>query len=496
MSTIPPVGAAPVSDPRRWRALSVLAFMQFMLILDITVVNVALPSMKVSLGFSEANLAWVVDAYVLIAGGFLLLGGRAADLLGRRRIFLSGAAIFALASLTSGLAQNQFQLIASRAAQGLGEALAAPAALAMVVTLFADPKERARALGIWGGLAGLGGTLGVVLSGVITQLTSWRWIFLINLPIALVVLIVVPRVIPPDRPRSTGGIDIAGAVLITGGITALVYALLEANNNGWLSLITLGLFGLSALMIVTFLLVESKVRRPLIRLGFFRQRRPTVASGLVVVIGSAFFAMFFLLTLYMQQVLGYSPLKAGLAYLTFGGAILIGFGSASQLLPRIGVRPLMVTGMMLTGIGLLYLARLPVDGSYWADLAPAMVVIAFGSGWCFVSLSVTAVSESGEQEAGLASGVLNTAQQIGGALGLAVLISVATSRTASLLAEGQSPLAAQVGGSHVAFGIGAALVFSGAAIAALLIGQFIPESLPVPMPITDQPLEPVVPPSS
>jgi len=475
----------PVSDPRRWKALSVLAFMQFMLILDITVVNVALPSIQVSLGFTRTDLAWVVDAYVLVAGGFLLLGGRLADLLGRRRIFIAGVVVFAVASLTSGLAQYQWMLIISRAGQGFGEALAAPAALSIIVAMFVDPKERAKALGIWGGLAGLGGTVGVILSGIITQFASWRWIFLINLPIAALVLALLPRVVPNDRRRAGHGIDVAGALFITAGVSSLVYALLEANKNGWLSGTTIGFFVASAVLLAGFILTELKVAKPLIRLGFFRQRRPSASAVLIILVGSAFFSMFFLLTLYLQQVLGWSPLKSGMAYITFGVFIIAGFGSASQLLPRIGVRPVIVTGLVLVTMGFIWLARLPLDGHYWTDIAPSMMLIAFGSGWAFVSVTVAAVSQATDQEAGLASGLLTTAQQIGGALGLAVLVTVAAQRTTSLVGEGQTPSAAFVGGMHLAFIIGAGLVTVGALVALLAIGQFIPESLPTPLPVTE-----------
>jgi EmrB/QacA subfamily drug resistance transporter len=465
-------------------ALAVLACLQFMLILDVSVVNVALPSIKADLGFSTSNLAWVVDAYVLVAGGFLLLGGRTADLFGRRRIFLAGAVCFAAGSLTSGLAQDQVMLIGSRALQGMGEALAGPAALSIIALLFSDPKEKAKALSIWGALAGLGGTTGVILSGVIVDLANWRWIFWINLPVTAAVIIACLRVVPDDRHRSRTSFDFAGAITATGGITAMVYALLEANRHGWTSWTTLGFFAAGAALLVGFVVVEGRVRSPLVPLRFFRSPRPRVASGLMVLLASALYGMFFLLTLYMQVGLGWSPLHAGVAYVAFGVAFLVAVAAGSQLLPKVGVRPLVVGGMVMAATGFVLLTRLPIPVHYWTAMVPAMALAGAGLAWCFVSLTVSAVSDAKEADAGLASGMVTTAQQVGGALGLAVLVSIATSRASSLVGSGHSPAAAQLAGSHLAFGVGAGLLAAGAVLAALLIDRSKPAAMPEPTAIS------------
>jgi EmrB/QacA subfamily drug resistance transporter len=471
------------ADPHRWVALAVLATLQFMLILDATVVNVALPSIRADLGFSRADLAWVVDAYVLVAGGFLLLGGRLADLLGRRRIFLAGALAFALGSLLSGLAQDQVMLIGSRALQGLGEALAGPAALSIIAVLFVDSREKTKALSIWGALAGLGGTVGVLLSGAILDVADWRWIFWINLPVAAAVVLASLRVVPNDRHRARTGFDLAGAVTATGGITALVYALLEANRHGWTSTTILAFFALGAALLVAFVAIEGRVRAPLIPLRFFRSRGPITASGLMVLLTSALYGMFFLLTLYMQLGLGWTPLRTGLAYVIFGIGTLLGVSAASQLVPRIGVRPPVVGGMTLAAVGFFLLTRLPIHSRYWSHMVPAMILISLGLGLGFVSLTMLAVSDASEADAGLAAGLVTTAQQVGGALGLAVLVSVATARASSLLGSGHAPAVAQLAGGHLAFAVGAVLLAIGALLATVLIGRVKPAAVPEPTPI-------------
>jgi EmrB/QacA subfamily drug resistance transporter len=485
--SVMPLGAAatqPAAYSRRWKALAVLACLQFMLILDATVVNVALPSIQTDLGFSQSNLAWVVDAYVLVAGGFLLLGGRAADLFGRRRIFLAGAVAFAVGSLASGLAQDQVMLICSRALQGLGEALAGPAALSLITVLFVDQKERATALSVWGGLAGLGGTLGVVLSGVIIDLADWRWIFWVNLPVAVAVLVASLRLVPADRRRARTSFDFGGAITATAGITAVVYALLEANRNGWFSATTLGFFAAGAVLLGAFVAIEGRVRSPLVPLRFFQAHRPRTAAGLMVLVASALYGMFFLLTLYMQQGLDWTPLHTGVAYVIFGLGFLVGIGAASQLLPRTGVRPSLVGGMTLAAGGFALLTRLSLNLDYWSQLVPAQILMSVGLGLAFVSLTVAAVSEANETDAGIASGIVTTAQQVGGALGLALLVSIATTRAANLRASGHSAAAAQLGGAHLAFAVGAGLLAVGAVLAAVLIGRFKPATMPAPTPIT------------
>jgi len=467
-------GPAAGDEDRRWKALVVLAALQFMLVLDATVVNIALPSIKRDLGFSQANLAWVVDAYLLVAGGFLLLGGRLADLFGRRRIFLAGAVAFALGSLASGLAQDQGTLIAARALQGTGEALAGPAALSIIAILFTDPKERAKALGIWGGLAGLAGVVGAVLSGVIVDVASWRWIFWVNLPVAAAVIIVAPRILRPDKRARDRGFDLIGAATATAGITALVYALLEASRDGWSSATTIGLLAGGATLLGTFLVVEARAQNPLVPLGFFALRRRSAASALMALTASALYAFFFLLTLYMQLVLHWSPLRTGFAMLPFGFAILVGIGASSKLVPRVGARPILVTGMSIAAGGFGLLTRLSVNAHYFSQEFPAMALVALGMGLTLVALIVSGVSEADEHDAGLASGTITTAQQVGGALGLAVLVSVATDRATGLLATGHSTGAAQLAGSHLAFGVGAGTLLGGAILSALLIGKFRP----------------------
>jgi len=472
-------GSAP--DPRRWRILAVLCLVEFMLLLDDTVINIALPAIQHDLGFSEANLAWVVNAYVLVFGGFLLLGGRCADLFGRRRMFLAGATLFGIASLTNGLATDQAMLIASRAAQGLGAALVSPAALALIAALFRDPGERTRALGIWGGLTAAGGTTGVLLSGLITDTISWRWIFFINLPVVLVAVTVLPRLVGKDaRPRRRVGFDLPGAALVTAGLTVLVYSLLLAPQHGWSAPRTLGGLGLALALLVAFGFVEARAPRPLVRLGFFRNRSVATADALQLVLSAALFGVFFLLTLYLQQVLGYSPLRSGVAYLGFFAGIFVGFGSASQLIPRVGVRPLLVGGLLLTAGGLLWFSHLPVQAAYWSDIFPGMIILAVGLGWSFLTITTAAMTGVDEDELGLASGVLNAGAQIGGALGLSVLVAIATTRGAHLLAAGAVPLVAQVHGSRLAFAVGAAICTVGAAGAALFIGRLKPAELPGP----------------
>jgi EmrB/QacA subfamily drug resistance transporter len=471
-------------DPRRWKALAVLACLQFMLILDATVVNVALPSVQADLRFSQSDLAWVVDAYVLVAGGFLLLGGRVADLFGRRRIFMAGAIAFAIGSLASGLAQDQAMLIGSRAVQGLGEALAGPAALSLITVLFTNQKERATALSVWGGLAGIGGTIGVLLSGAIIDVASWRWIFWINLPVALAVLVAALRLVPSDRRRARATFDVGGAITATAGISVIVYALLEATRNGWISAITLGLFAAGAILLGAFLAIEGRLRSPLVPLRFFHAHRPRTAAGLMILVASALYGMFFLLTLYMQLGLSWTPLHTGVAYVIFGLGFLVGIGAASQLLPKIGVRPPLVGGLILAAAGFALLTRLSLHLDYWSQLAPAQLLMSAGLGLAFVSITVAAVSEASDADAGVASGVVTTSQQVGGALGLAVLVSIATSRASSLRASGHAPDVARLAGSHLAFGVGAALLAMGAVVAAVLIDHFKPNALPAPSPIT------------
>ncbi|GAA2149968.1 MFS transporter [Actinomadura napierensis] len=474
------------ANPRRWSILVLLCCMQFMLLLDDTVVNVALPSIRTDLGFSLAGLTWVVNAYVVAFGGFLLLGGRLADTLGRRRVFLIGTAVFAAASLANGLAQNPATLVASRAVQGLGGALAAPAALSMVAVLFTDPKERTRALGVWGALTGLGGATGVVLSGVLTDLVSWRWIFFVNLPVAALPLLLVPRLAPESRRAGVRRFDLLGAVTVTAGSSALSYGLLNTPEHGWRSARCLVALAAAAVLLAAFVVREATARDPLVPLGFFRRRRPMTANIAQILMSSANFGTFLLLTLYIQQVLAYSPMRAGLSYAGFFVGIFLGFGTAAPLVPRIGVRPIMVGGLGCIAAGMYWFANAPADGHYWANLFPGFVVMALGIAWSSFTINIAGVSDVPEREAGLASGVLNASQQLGGAIGLAVLVTLASDRTAGRLHSGTAPRLAQLDGIHLAFGVGGTVLVVGAVLTALLIGRLKPASVPPMVVLEDQ----------
>jgi EmrB/QacA subfamily drug resistance transporter len=445
-----------------------------MLLLDDTVVNVALPSIKRDLGFSTSGLAWVVNIYVLVLGGLILMGGRAADLFGRRRVFVIGAATFAVASLMSGLAQSDWMLLASRALQGVGGALVGPAAMALVLQLFADPAERAKAIGLWGGLAALGGTTGVVISGALTDVGSWRWIFLINLPVAALALALVPRLVDESRAERGPALDVPAAATLTGGLLALTYGLLHAGQYGWGEGQTLLAFAAAALLLGGFARREARADDPLIPLSFFRAGARSAAVAGFVLLGAAFLGMFFLLTLYMQQVLGYSPLKSGLSYLVFGGGLVLGIGSASQLIPRVGVRPVLVAGPLLSAAGLLHLAAAPVHGTYLGDLLPGMLAVSFGNAWSFVPLQIAGTHRIGSDQTGLASGLLNAAPQIGGSLGIAIVVALATSRASDRIADGATPAAAQVAGLHLALTVAAGLMVLVSLLAATLLGRIKP----------------------
>jgi len=466
----PPAAPDPEADPRRWKALAVLALVQFMIVIDITVVNVALPSIQRALHFSAGGLAWVVDGYALMAGGLLLLGGRMGDLLGRRRLFLAGTTLFAVASLTSGLAQNPTMLILSRFGQGAGEALASPAALSLVVLLFRDASERTKALGIWSGLAGLGGTVGVLLSGIIVNFVSWRWIFLINVPIAAVAITLVPRLVGESRAEAASRrVDIPGAILATGGVLALVDGLLAASRHAWGSPQVLWplLGGIAAL--VALVAVEQRTREPLIPMTFFFNRTRVSANLATAVMASGMFGMFFLLTLYVQQVLHYSPLKTGLAYVPFGLGIIAGITVSTRIIERAGARAVITAAYVLAGSGLLLLGRVTVHGTYVADLLPTILMVSFGMGAAFPALQIAAMHGVSAEDAGLGSGVQNTVLQVGGALGLAVLVTAALRRTATSIAVGESQLVAATNGYALAFRIAAFALFVAALVGAALV---------------------------
>jgi EmrB/QacA subfamily drug resistance transporter len=422
---------------RRWVALILLCFAQFIVVLDASIVNVALPSIGEALNFSQANLAWVVNAYVLTFGGFLLLGGRLADLLGRRRVFISGLLLVAAASLVAGFAANEGQLIAARAAQGLGAALISPSALSIITNTFRDGAERNKALGAWGAVAGAGGAAGVLLGGILTDGPGWEWVLWINVPVALVVAALAPRLIPESRSESaTRHFDTAGAVSVTAGLSVLVYALVDAAEAGWGSSQTVGLLALAAALIAAFVAIELRSRAPLIPFRIFRLRTLTGANIVGLMVGGSLFSMFFFITLYMQQVLGYDPIDAGLAYLPLAVMITVASGVASQLVTRIGFKPVLAAGMAMIAAALVWFSQVSVGGDFVGDILGPSLLAAAGLGFAFVTTTIAAVSGVREEESGLASGLINTSQQIGGALGLAVLATIANSRSEDLVASG------------------------------------------------------------
>jgi EmrB/QacA subfamily drug resistance transporter len=455
---------------RRWIALILLCFAQFIVVLDASIVNVALPSIGEALNFSQSNLAWVVNAYVLTFGGFLLLGGRLADLLGRRRVFIVGLLMVAAASLAAGFAANEGQLIAARAAQGLGAAIISPAALSIVTNTFRDGAERNKALGAWGAVAGAGGAAGVLFGGLLTDGPGWEWVLWINVPVALVVAALTPGLIPESRSESeTRHFDTAGAVSVTAGLSVLVYAIVDANDAGWGSTQTIGLVALAAALIGAFIAIELRSQKPLVPFRIFRLRTLTGANAIGLLLGGSLFAMFFFITLYMQQVLGYSPIEAGLSYLPLAVMIAVASGVAAQLVTRIGYKPVMATGMVLIAAALVWFSQVSVGGGFLTDILGPSLLAATGLGFGFVTTTIAAVSGVREEEAGLASGLINTSQQIGGALGLAVLSSIAISRTDDVLAGGSSQVGALNEGFQAAFLGGAGIAILGLILTLVLI---------------------------
>jgi EmrB/QacA subfamily drug resistance transporter len=459
-----PVEGTVAAAPRqRWIALAVLAAAQFMVFLDETVVNLALPSIKEDLGFSQAGLTWVVNAYMLTFGGLLLLGGRVADLFGRRRLFLAGTALFALASLLAGLAQSEGMLVGARALQGVGAAFATPAALALVTTLFPVGAERVRALGIWGALSGLGFAVGILLGGALTDLASWRWVFLINVPVASTALAMVPRLVAESRIAARRRFDVAGALTVTAGTSLLVYTLLKTPDYGWGT--TYGLLAASLGLLGGFALIESRRAAPLLPAGFLHRRAALVPNLVQLLLGASAISTLFLLTLYVQQVLGYTPLEAGLAYVPLAASVAGATALANYLMPRLGPRPLAGAGLATIAAGLVFLGRAPVAGDYIADVLPGLVLVGLGAGLSFVSITTAALARVDEEAAGLASGLLSTAVMLGGASGLAVLAAVASARSSDLLGSGSTPLGAEVGGLQLAFLVAAAVSFVASLVA-------------------------------
>jgi EmrB/QacA subfamily drug resistance transporter len=459
-----------LNGSNRWLALIVLCLGDLMIVLDGTIVNVALPSIREDLGFSQESLAWVVNAYLLTFGGFLLLGGRLGDLFGHRRLFLIGITLFTFASLACGISNSQETLIVARAVQGLGGAVVSAVALSLIMTLFTEPAERAKAMGVFGFVLSGGGTAGVLLGGIITDTLAWNWIFLINLPVGIAVFALTLLLLPGGPGHATGRVDVAGAVTVTTSLILAVYAIVNGNDAGWTSFQTLGLLGAAVVLMATFLAIELRVSAPLMPLGLYRIRNVSTANVVGVLMAAGLFAYFFLSALYLQLILGYSPLEVGLAYLP--STLLWGASSlllSDRLVLRFGIKTPLLAGLGLMTLGLLLLARTPVDGNFLVDVLPATLAVGLGAGIGFNPLLLAAMSGVRQTEAGLASGIVNTAFMMGGALGLAVLASLAASRTESLEASGDSPLVALNGGYHAAFLVGAIFVVASAVVGGALL---------------------------
>lgn len=465
-----------IEGRNRWLALVVLCLGDLMIVLDVTIVGVALPSIREDLGFSETSLAWVVNAYLLTFGGFLLLGGRLGDLFGHQRLFLIGIALFTVASLACGLATSQEVLVGARAVQGLGAAVVSAVALSLIVMLFTEPAERAKAMGVFGFVAAGGGSIGVLLGGILTDVLDWHWIFLVNLPIGIAVFALTLVLIPAVRGEAPSGrLDVAGAVTITASLMLAVYAIVNGNEQGWTSGRTLGVLGAAGVLLAVFLAIEARAPAPLVPLGLFRLRNLAISNVVGVLWAAAMFAWFFLSALYLQLVLGYSPLEVGLAFLP--GNLIMGFlslGLSAKLVMRFGIRPPLAVGLGLASLGLLLFARAPVDGNFVVDVLPSMILLGLGAGMAFNPVLLAAMSDVEPRDAGLASGVVNTAFMMGGALGLAVLASLAASRTETLAASGDGPLEALTGGYHAAFLVGALFALAAAVVGGALLRVGVP----------------------
>ncbi|KAB1910357.1 MFS transporter [Micromonospora sp. AMSO1212t] len=479
---------SPAGDPRpavpaasepagrnRWIVLILVTLAQFIVALDATVVNVALPSIDRDLGMSEADLQWVVNAYALIFGGFLLLGGRLCDLFGRRRLFVAGLVVFTVASAISGLATDAVVLTVGRGLQGLGGALVSPAVLAIINTTFRDPAERTKALGVWGAVVAGGSAFGLLIGGLLTGALSWHWIFFVNLPIGAVVLLAAVRVIGESRDENADrSLDVAGAVTVTGGLVLAVYTMVNGQAWGWASARTLTLGAVAVLLLAAFVLIESRTRQPMMRLSIFRLRTLAVADAALIFLTSGIATMFFFSALYLQGALGYSPLQGGLAFLPAAMGVMVGATLSEPLVRRLGHILVTVIGLCLGALGMAYLTRLPIDGSYLTDLLPGLLPLSIGLGIAYVPITFLATSGTADADSGLASGIYQTVQQIGGAVGLAILAAMATARTTDLLgdpaaADPAEQLAAQVAGFRVAFAGGVVLLLCGAAITALFL---------------------------
>jgi EmrB/QacA subfamily drug resistance transporter len=462
-------GAATRTGVNPNAVLGIVAIAQFMIVLDATIVNVALPTIERDLGFSQRNLLWVVNAYTLVFGGFLLLGGRLADQLGRRRLFMTGTALFSGASLVCGLSQSDAMLLAARGVQGLGGALVSPAALSIVLTTFDEGTARNRALAVWGAIAGAGGAVGLILGGVLVETLSWRWVFLVNVPVGALLLAISRRRIPESRSSGTAaGYDVGGAVAITLGTTSLVYVLIKADTWGWGTARTLGGLGISALLITAFVAIERRHSNPLVPLRIFSNRSLSTGGATLMLIAASLVGVIFFCTLYLQQVLGYSALQTGLAFLPTSVVIIASSAAASQIADRYSPKPVLVSGLLVSTVGLLLLTRMSGDDDYASHVLPALVVLGIGLGLSFVPATIAGTNGVAPQDSGLASGLLNTMQQVGGALGLAVLSSVANPRITDALQSGSPLPDALTHGFKGAFVVAASLCALGAVVA--LIG--------------------------
>jgi len=457
----------------RWLALYVLCLASLMIVLDVTIVGVALPSIREDLGFSETSLAWVVNGYLLTYGGFLLLGGRLGDLFGHRRLFIVGISAFTLASLACGLATTQWFLVAARSVQGLGGAVASAVSLSLMMGLFTEPAERAKAMGIFGFVASGGGSIGVLLGGVLTDTLNWHWIFLVNFPIGVAVVLLTLRLLPSAPPAGAGGrLDVAGALTVTAALMLAVYAIVNGNEQGWTSVRTLGVLAAAAALFAAFVAVETRVGSPLMPMRLFRLRNLSTASVVGILWSGAMFAWFFMAALYLQLVLGYSPLQIGLAFLP--GNLIMGalsIGLSAKLVMRYGLKKPLAAGLLLAAAGLALLVRAPVDGTFVVDVLPSMILLGLGAGMAFNPVLLAAMGDVEPAESGLASGVVNTAFMMGGAVGLAVLASVAASRTNTLSHAGHAHAAALAGGYHVAFLLGAIFAAAAAIVGATLLRE-------------------------
>jgi len=464
--------ATTMTDRSRWIALYVLCAGMLMIVLDVTVVNVALPSIQDDLGFSQSSLAWVVNAYLIAFGGLLLLSGRFGDLLGRKRVLMAGLGVFTGASLLCGIAWSQETLVAARFIQGVGGAMTSAVILGMIFTMFPEPREQAKAIGVYGFVASAGGSIGLLAGGVLTQSINYHWIFFVNVPIGIATAILSQRLIPRDEGIGLRqGADVAGAVLITSCLMLTVYTIVKpAAENGWGSGEAIGLMALSLALLAAFIVRESRAATPLVPLRIFRSRTLSGANVVQALTVAGMFGMFFLGSLYLQRVLGYDALQIGLSFLP--GTLVMGTLSlkfAEPLMMRFGARRVLVPGLSLVAVGLLLFARVPVDGSYVAHVLPVMIIMSVGIGISFPPLIALAMASAPPQDAGLASGVVNTSAQVGGAIGLAVLATVSASHTAHLAAAGRSPAEALVGGYHLAFFIAAGLVVAAIAVALLVL---------------------------